>query len=334
MFKMATRSLVVAALALTTSAFASDKQVTIYSVYEAARLDPVFKPFTDRTGIKVNIVSGTSAEIIAKLKAEGEATTADLHLDKDLVFHGQAQAQGLYKPFNSKTVEKNIPSSLIEANKNWFTIVYRVRGIMYNANKVTAAELSTYADLGSAKWNGRLCVRTSNNSYNEALGAYFVTHFGAEKTLNIFKSWVSNFAVDPIKGDTDVINAVAAGTCDVGIANSYYLAPFVKADANYPVKFFFPEQNSVGAHVNGVGIGLLKHAKNTAAATLVMEYLSSKEVQAPVASIFSQYPANPAAELAPVLTGFGKFSQDQTNVGNISAKVDEAKQLMKAANYK
>lgn len=334
MFKTSKRLLVLAALTLTSAVFAADKEVTIYSVYEAQRLDPVFKPFTERTGIKVNIVSGTSAEIISRLKNEGEATPADLHLDKDLVFHGQTQAQGLYKAFNSKTIEKNIPASLIEANKTWFTVVYRVRGIMYNKNTVSESELSTYADLGSEKWNKRLCVRTSNNSYNEALGAYFVNHFGAEKTLNIFKSWVNNLAVDPIKGDTDVINAVAAGTCDIGIANSYYLAPFVKADANYPVKFFFPEQKTVGSHVNGVGIGLVKHAKNTAAATLVMEYLSSKEVQAPVAGIFSQYPANPAAELAPVLTGFGTFSQDKTNVGTISSKVDEAKELMKKALYK
>lgn len=334
MKRTATRLFAMAALVLSATAFSAEKEVTIYSVYEAARLDPVFKPFTDRTGIKVNIVSGTSAELIAKLKTEGEATTADLHLDKDLVFHGQAQAQGLYKPFNSKTVENNILPSLIEANKNWFTIVYRVRGIIYNSNKVSESELSTYADLGSDKWLKRLCVRTSNNSYNEALSAFFITHYGSEATLNLLKSWVNNLAVDPIKGDTDVINAVAAGTCDIGIANSYYLAPFVKADANYPVKFFFPNQNTTGSHVNGVGIGMIKHTKNTAEATLVMEYLSSKEVQAPVAAIFSQYPANPAAELAPVLTGFGKFSQDATNVGTISSKTEEAKQLMKAANYK
>lgn len=334
MKRTATRFIALAALALSATAFSAEKEVTIYSVYEAARLDAVFKPFTERTGIKVNIVSGTSAELISKLKSEGEATTADLHLDKDLVFHGQAQAQGLYKPFNSKTVEKNILPSLIEANKNWFTIVYRARGIIYNTNKVNASELSTYADLGSDKWNGRLCVRTSNNSYNEALGAFFVAHYGAEATLNLFKSWVKNLAVDPIKGDTDVINAVAAGTCDVAVVNSYYLAPFVKADANYPVKFFFPNQETTGAHVNGVGIGIVKHSKNTAEATLVMEYLSSKEVQEPVAAIFSQYPANPNAALAPVLTGFGKFSQDESNVGTISAKVEEAKQLMKAANYK
>lgn len=333
MFKKASRLLVIAALAATSSAFASS-EVTIYSVYEAARLDPIFRPFTERTGIKVNIVSAPSVDLINRLENEGEATTADLHLDKDLVFLGLAQSKNLYQPFKSLAVEKNIPASLIETNKNWFTLFYRARVIMYNVNKVNPSELSTYEDLGSAKWNGRLCVRTSQNSYNEALGAFFIKHYGVEKTENIFKSWVNNFSIAPIKGDTDVINAVAAGTCDVAVANSYYLAPLVKADVNFPVKPFFPNQKTTGTHVNGVGIGIVKHAKNVAAATLVLEYMSSQEVQAPVAAIFSQYPANPTAEMAPVLVNFGKYNADSSNIGDFSKFIEEARAIMKKFDYK
>lgn len=325
--------LLIAALTLSSSVYASS-EVTIYSVYEGARLDPIFKPFTERTGIKVNIVSASSVELINRLESEGESTTADLHLDKDLVFHGLAQSKKLYQPFNSAAVEKNIPASLIEADKKWFTLFYRARVIMYNTNKVSADELSTYEDLGTEKWKGRLCVRTSNNSYNEALGAFFIKHYGAEKTLEIFKSWVNNFSVAPIKGDTDAINAVAAGTCDVTVANSYYLAPLVKSDESFPVKPFFPNQNSTGSHVNGVGIGLVKHAKNVVAATLVLEYLSSKEVQAPVAALFSQYPSNPEAVMAPVLVNFGRYSADKTNIGEFSKYVEESRELMKKAQYK
>lgn len=332
MFKKALRLILAAAITTTTSAFAGE--VNIYSVYEAARLEPIFKPFVERTGIKVNIIYAPSVEIINRLETEGEATKADLHLDKDLVFQGAAQAKGLHQPFKSKIVEKNIPASLIESDKNWFIVFYRARVIMYNPNKVSLDELSTYEDLGSPKWKGRLCLRTSNNSYNEALGAFFLKHYGAEKTFSIFKSWVNNLAVAPIKGDTDIINAVAAGTCDVTVANSYYLAPLVKADVNFPVKPFFPNQNTTGAHINGVAVGLVKHAKNISEATMVMEYLSSAEVQAPVAAAFSQYPSNPEAALAPVLINFGKFKADETNVGEYSRYVEEARAIMKKAEYK
>lgn len=329
MFQKISRLMLLAAISTSTVACASS-EVTIYSVYEGARLDPIFKPFTDRTGIKVNIVNGTSNELISRLETEGETSPADLHLDKDFVFNGAAEAKGLYQPFKSEVVEKNIPASLIDSDKTWYTMFYRARVIMYNTNKVKESELSTYEDLGSAKWKGRLCVRTSNNSYNEALVAFFIKHYGSEKTLQILKSWVKNFSVEPIKGDTDVINAVAAGKCDVTIANSYYLAPLVKADASFPVKPFFP----AGAHVNGVGIGLVKHAKNVEGATKVLEYLSTTEVQTPVAGIFSQYPSNPNAALAPVLVNFGKFDADKTNIGDFYQYVNEARELMKKAEYK
>lgn len=327
-------ALVLALVATTTLSSVMAKEVTIYSVYGGDRLDNVFKPFTDKTGIKVNIVSGTSLDLIKKIKDEAENTIADLHIDKDLVYHTLAVEQDLYQPFDSKLVENNILPSLIESNKNWFTVVYRARIIVYNENRVNASELSTYEDLGNEKWNKRLCLRTSNNSYNEALGAFFVKHFGKHKTTEVFTSWVNNLAIDPIKGDSDAIKTVADGVCDVAVVNSYYLAPFIKENPNYPVKAFFPNQNTIGSHLNGVGIGLVKHAKNIKEATLVMEYLSSKEVQAPLAQAFSQYPANPNAELSPVLKGFGTFKADQTNVGEIGKFINEARIIMKEAEYK
>ncbi|KYG63819.1 iron ABC transporter [Bdellovibrio bacteriovorus] len=323
-----------AALLAAGFAQASAKELTVYSVYEAERLAPIFKPFTDRTGITVNVVVGKSDELIEKLRVEGASTPADLYLDKDIVYLGKAQELDLFQAFSSKTIESKIPAHLIDANKNWLLIFYRARIMVYNSNKVSASELSTYEDLGSDKWKGRLCVRTSANSYNEALGAYFVKHLGAEKTLNLFASWVKNLSVDPIKGDTDVIKAVAAGTCDVGIANSYYLAPLVKADAQYPVKPFFPNQNGIGTHVNGVGIGLTKHTAKTAEATLLLEYLTSKEVQTVVAAGFSQYPSNPEASLSDILVEFGSFKQDSTNLGLIAPHVPKAKALMGQAGYK
>ena len=312
----------------------NQSEVTLYSVYEGSRLEAIFKPFTDRTGIKVKVVSGTSTELLSRLETEGDKTTADLHIDKDLVFNGAAESKGLYQPFKSEVVEKNIPADLIDSDKTWFMIFYRSRVIMYNANKVKPSELSTYEDLGSKKWKGRLCVRTSNNSYNEALGAFLIKHYGSKKALEIMKSWVKNFAASPIKGDTDVINAVAAGKCDVTIANTYYLAPLIKADKNFPVKAFFPNQKTTGSQINGVGIGLVKHAKNVENATKLLEYLSSVEVQAPVAGAFSQYPSNPNAEFAPILVEFGKFKADKTNIGEFSKYVEEARELMKKAEYK
>lgn len=314
--------------------FGAAKELVVYSAYDGDRLAPIFKPFTDRTGISVKVVFGPSQEIIEKLKQEGESSPADLHLDKDIVFHGEAQRLGLYRPFSSEKVAGNIPAQLLETNKNWFLIFYRARVIMFNSQKVSPSELSTYEALGEDKWRGRLCLRTSGHSYNQALAAYLTNARGPEIALQALNGWAANLAYAPNGGDTDLIKSIAAGNCDVGIANTYYLAPMIKADPAFPVRPFFPNQDSSGAHINGVGVGITKSSKNVKEATLLLEYLSSKEVQAPVAAAFFQYPANPEAAMVPELVEFGPFFKDPSNVGEVAAKVPAAKEVISGSDYK
>jgi len=314
---------------------ASTKELAVYSAYDAARMKPIFEPFTKQTGIEVIVISGTSGELIDRLEKEGENSPADVYLDKDLVFQGEANRKGLYRPFQSPVVEQNVSSSFIESGRNWFTLFYRARIIAYNHNRVTPTELSTYEALAGHEWKGRLCLRTSESNYNQALSASLIRHIGTAETLTVLNGWAANLALDPLKSDTDAIKAVAEGKCDVAIVNTYYLAPFLKEDANYPVRPFFPNQKTSGAHLNGVGVGLARHTKNVAEATLLLEYLSSKEVQTAVAAAFSQYPVNPKADVSPVLTQhFGPFVADQTSQQDVSNLVDQAKSLIRESNYR
>lgn len=328
-------SLALVALIATLTAFSTQAQeVTIYSTYDAKRLAPVFEPFTKQTGIKVNIIDAESKTLVDRIASEGTNTNADLHLDKDLVFNAYATSLNIYQPFKSKTVESVIPSYLIEKNKEWYTFLYRARVIIYNKKNVQASELSTLEDLASAKWKNRLCLRTSTNSYNQALGAYVLKHNGANKALTIFQGWVNNLALAPLKNDREVIHAVAEGKCDVGIANTYYLAPIVEADPQFAAAAFFPDQKTVGSHINGISIGITKYSKNVKNATLVMEYLTTLQVQEPLAKAFDQYPSNKNAPLAQTLKDFGTFKEDETNIGEIGNFVNEANELMIKAQYK
>lgn len=321
-------------LALISSFSVMAKEVTIYSVYSAEELAPIFVPFTQRTGIEVKFVFGTSEELMAMLESEGKDSNADLYLDKDLTFLGEAQRKDLFRPFKSSVVKNNVPSHLRDKTDLWTLVFYRARVIMYNKFKVSEDELSTYEALGEKQWENRLCVRTSTNSYNQALGAYFVKHLGEGKTLDLLSSWVKNFSIEPLKNDRAVIQALADGQCDVGVANTYYLPAFIRANPEFPVKVFFPNQKSFGTHVNGVGIGVAKHAKNIKEANLLLEYFTSIEVQTPVAAAFSQYPVNPKAEMIKILKDFGTFKEDMTNISDVSNFVEAANRLFPKALYK
>lgn len=326
----------VASLFLLTSSVVSaqTKKLTVYSSYDSVRLAPIFAPFTEKTGIQVEVVSAGSTDLIQRLQAEGEKSPADIYLDKDITFMGEAESKQLLQRFSSSYIANHFPAHLVDSDKMWFLLFYRARTIMYNTQKVDPSELSTYEDLGNEKWKGQLCVRTSNNSYNEALGAFFVKHLGESRTESLFRSWVANFAVEPIKGDTDVIKAIANGTCSVGIANTYYLAPLVRDDASFPVKPYFADQKGPGVHINGVGVGITRSSKNLTQAHLLLEYLASKEVQEAIATGFSQYPSNRTADIASILVSFGPFVEDTTNVSEVSGFTIKAKEIMTKAGYK
>ncbi|NJL25749.1 MAG: extracellular solute-binding protein [Calothrix sp. SM1_5_4] len=308
-------------------------ELTIYSVRSEGGMRPLLDRFTAETGIQTKFVGGTHPELMAKLQAEGKSTPADVFITKDLVYQGEATRLGVFQPFASEIVEKNIPGQFIEPARHWYLLSYRARVIMYNVNKVNPAELSTYKGLGDSQWAGRLCVRTAQNSYNHGLFASFVHNLGFEPTVAVLKSWMRNLATPPIATDTDVLKAIAAGQCDVGVTNTYYLAFLLEKDSSFPVRPFFPEQGGVGAHVNGGGIGIVKHSRNVDAATKFLEFMSRSDVQTDYASPHHEYPANPSSAPTDIVRTFGPFRADAGNIGVISTNSDLGVKAATEAGY-
>ena len=96
--------------------------------------------------------------------------------------------------------------------------------------KVQPAELSTYEALAEPAWKNRICIRSSDNIYNQSLVASMIAAHGQGETLKWMQGFVANFARKPQGGDRDQIKAAAAGECDIAIANTYYFARMLKSD--------------------------------------------------------------------------------------------------------
>lgn len=100
------------------------------------------------------------------------------------------------------------------------------------------------------------------------------------------KGVLDNLARKPQGGDTDQIKAVAAGVCDIALANSYYFFRLQRSDKPEDkaivknLAIVFPDQDNAGTHVNISGAGILKNAKNKEAAVQFLEYLTSANAQA------------------------------------------------------
>jgi iron(III) transport system substrate-binding protein len=198
---------------------------------------------------------------------------------------------------------------------------------------VSATELSTYEALGDPKWRGRLCLRTSSHVYNQSLIATMIKRHGEPRVEDVLRAWVANKPV-LINSDTRILEAIAAGQCDVGLANTYYLGRLVAKDPAFPVLPFWANQQTTGTHVNISGGGVTAHARNRAGAIKLLEFLASPEAQQMFADANFEFPANSQAALNPVVARWGKFRQDDVNVAAAGEFQATAVRVADRAGYK
>ena len=312
----------------------ADEEVVVYSARNEQLIKPMFDAYTKETGVKIKFITDKEGPLMQRLKVEGENTPADLLLTVDAGNLWQAAQEGLLKPVQSKILSSNIPSYLRDPGNQWFGLSVRARTLVYNTQKLKPNELSTYEDLADPKWKGRLCLRTSKKVYNQSLVAMMIAEHGEVKTEQIVRGWVANLATDVFPDDTKLMEAIAAGQCDVGIANTYYYGRLIEKSPKLPLALFWPNQSTNGVHVNVSGAGVTKYAKHPQAAVKLLEWLSSKHAQNLFADVNLEYPANPAIKADPVVAAWGSFKQNPINVTKAGELQTAAVKLMDRAEYK
>ncbi len=289
------------------------QEVNLYSYRQEALIKPLLDAFTEKTKIKVNLVSGGEDALIERLKAEGAASPADLLITVDAGRLIRAKQLDLFQPVKSAVIDEIVPAAYRDPDGTWTALSLRGRPIMYSVDRVKPSDLSTYEDLASPKWKGKICVRTSSHIYNQSMLAVMIETLGPAKAEAWAKGITDNLARKPQGGDRDQLKAVATGECDIAIANTYYLAGMTQSkdpadqDVAKKVKIFWPNQADHGAHVNVSGIGVTKSAKNVANAVKFIEFMLSDEAQRIHADVVGEYPIKPGIPRSEVVASFGTF---------------------------
>jgi iron(III) transport system substrate-binding protein len=332
MFSRLLSSLILLAAAV--SPLAHGEEVVVYSARNEQLIKPVFDAYTRATGVTIRFITDKEGPLMQRLKAEGPNTPADLLLTVDAGNLWQAAEEGLLAPVNSPILQSNVPASLRDPGNRWFGLSVRARTIVYNTDRVRASDLSTYEDLADPKWKGRLCLRTSKKVYNQSLVAMLIAEHGEAKTERIVRGWVANLATDPFADDTKMMEAVAAGQCDVGIGNTYYYGRLMEKKPTLPLALFWPNQQGSGVHVNISGAGVTRYAKNRAGAIRLLEWLSSPAAQNLFADVNLEYPVNPQVKPAPAVAAWGEFKRNPINVAKAGELQAAAVKLMDRAGYK
>ncbi|MBC8493785.1 MAG: extracellular solute-binding protein [Candidatus Thioglobus sp.] len=311
-----------------------DDSVTVYSSRKEHLIKPLFEAFTKDTGIKVEYLTGKGGALIERLKLEGANTKADMFMTVDAGNLWYAGSQDLFQSVQTETLKSNIPAHLRDPQGLWTGLSIRARTIVYNTDRVKPEELSTYADLATDKWKGKLCLRTSKKVYTKSLVSSLIYNHGKDKTADIVKGWVDNLAATPNAKDSHVMSAILSGQCDVGLVNTYYFGRLIEKNPAAPLKLFWANQDTTGVHVNVSGAGVTKHASNAKGATQLLEWLSSAKAQAIYGSLNKEYPANQNVASDDVVSAWGSFKQDNMNLSQAGILQADGVKLMQIQGYR
>lgn len=328
------------AVAAGTGVAAAPQDVNVYSARQENLIKPLLDRFTQETGVRVHLVTGKADALLKRLEAEGMNSPADIFITTDAGRLHRAKAAGVLQPIDSKLLEQAVPASYRDPEGYWYGLSLRARPIMYAKQRVDPRELSTYEDLANAKWKGRICIRSSNNIYNQSLVASLIVADGAGPTQAWLKGLVANLARPPAGGDRDQIKAAAAGRCDIAVANTYYLGGMLNSknsaeqQAASKIAVYWPNQHGRGAHVNVSGAGVTKSARHRTQAVRLLEFLTAEAAQKWYAEANHEYPIRPGVAWSATVLAWGTFKPDAVNLGKLGELNAEAVKLMDTAGWK
>lgn len=329
-----------AALVLTPFLASAAGEVNLYSARNEQLIKPLLDKFTEETGISVNLVTGKADALLKRLETEGRNTPADLLITTDAGRLHRAKEAGVLQPVTSATLDEAIPANLRDPEGYWFGLSQRARPVFYVKGKVDPSELSTYEELANEKWKGRICIRSSDNIYNQSLVASMIANDGEQQAEQWASGFVANFARPPKGGDRDQIKAAAAGQCDIAIANTYYVGAMLSGNdeeqkaAAGKMGLFWPNQEGRGAHVNVSGIGMTAAARNSENAKKLMEFLAGEEAQLWYAEVNNEYPVREGVAWSDILKSWGEFKADSLNLSRLGELNGDAVRLMDRAGWK
>lgn len=314
-------------------------EVNVYSARQDALIAPLLEQFTEQTGIAVNLITGKAEELLARIRAEGAATPADLLITVDAGNLYRAKNAGVLQSIESDMLAERVPGQLMDPDRTWVGLTVRARPIFYAKDRVDPNHLSTYEALTDAKWKGRICIRSSGNIYNQSLVASLIEAHGEAETEAWARSLVANLARKPTGGDTDQLRAVAAGQCDLAVANTYYFGRLIdsaKPEDRQVVEslgVFWPNQGDRGTHINISGAGFVKHAKNPQHAIQLLEFMVSDQAQAYYAEINHEYPVLVGGKVSETIGSLGQFKADELNLGVLGTNNSAAVKVMDRAGW-
>jgi iron(III) transport system substrate-binding protein len=312
------------------------QEVNVYTYREPDLIKPLFEKFTAETGIKVNAVFASTG-LEERVETEGDNSPADLLISVDVARLQAAVDLGIAQPLRSAVLEAAVPPALRDPDHYWYALSERARVVYASKDRVPETAIA-YEDLADPKWKGRICIRSGQHHYNLALIGAVLVKLGPDKAKAWLEGVKANLARKPSGSDRDVAKDIAAGLCDIGVGNTYYVGlmahdPEQKAWVD-AVKVIMPTfADSGGTQINVSGVVLAKNAPNRANAVKLAEWLVSDEAQEIYADTNYEYPVKAGIAASPDVVAFGPLKPDTLSLTQIAKARKAASELVDTVGF-
>jgi iron(III) transport system substrate-binding protein len=318
------------------AALAQSGEVNVYTYRETKLIQPLFDAFTADTGVKVNVISASSG-LDQRIKAEGVNSPADVLLTVDIGRVQDAVRAGITQPIRSAVLDKVVAPPYRDPDGRWYAVSMRARVVYASKERVPQGAI-TYEELADPKWKGKICIRSGQHMYNNALFAAFIAHHGEEKAEAWLRGLKANLAQKPSAGDREVARDIAAGKCDIGLGNTYYWALMLNKEAErkpwaQATKVILPTFQGGGTHMNLSAVVLAKYAPNKANALKLIEWLVGEKAQHMYAEINYEYPVRSGIEIDSTLASYGPLTPDTIPLAEIAEHKAAAANLVDKVGF-
>jgi iron(III) transport system substrate-binding protein len=318
-------------------AAAQSGEVNVYSYREPGLIQPLLDKFSAETGIKANVLFAGDG-LIERAEAEGELSPVDVILTVDIGNLVAAKDKGVAQPIAAAALER-VPDAFHDAEGYWTALSLRARVFYVSADRVDAQAL-TYEDIAKPEWKGRLCSRPGEHVYNIGLIANRIAVWGLDATRDWLTAVRDNLAFPPNGNDRGQVKSILEGTCDLAIANTYYMGLMLNNEAEPEQKqwaasarIVYPDAEGAGTQVNVSGAVLAKYAPNVENGQKLIEFLVSDEAQQLYANANYEYPVVAGVNPDALVMSWGELKADQTPLTEVAAHRAEAAALVDELRY-
>lgn len=330
-------TLTAVATAAFTAPLMAAEEVNVYSYRQPFLVEPMFKAFTEETGIKVNVMFSDKG-LAEKIKQEGEYSPADVVLTTDISRLVELADKEVVQSVNSDTINGNIPSQYRDDEGEWFALTLRSRNVYSSRDRVgKLGNDFDYVDLAKPEYKGKICTRSGKHPYNVSLVASMISHYGEAETQAWLEGVKTNLARKPQGNDRAQVKAIKEGLCDVSLGNSYYLGKMVNDPEQVPwaesVYINFPGQESNGTHVNVSGMAMAKYAPNHDNALKLMEFLTAEKAQQMYAEVNYEYPVKEGVKRSELVASWGDFTADELPLEKVAENHSAAVRLLDEVKF-